>query len=281
MFPLAQHTPLRSISEQDLNIGSPLGGSYMMDTTLLEHLGLAQSEIKVYFALLKIGTSKKDPLVRESKISSSKVYDVTRKLIEKGLVTVITKNKVKYFTAAPPETLIDLVREKRRELEQKEQELHRLLPDLKNYTKERGAKEIAEMYVGWNGLKSLYGYLFSVLQEGQEDYVIGASFGTDNEKTERFYAKVNRQLKERSIKLNILFGKQSRDYAFRVAEQGGRSYNRVRFLDFDFPAEINIFGEHVAIIILSEEPTALLIQNKLLAQSFLAYFESMWMIAKP
>ena len=51
-------------------------------------------------------------------------------------------------------------------------------------------------------------------------------------------------------------------------------------LSYFFLKEINVFGEHVAIIILSEEPTALLIQNKLLAQSFLAYFESLWLIAE-
>ena len=45
-----------------------------MDLQLLRNIGLTDSEIKVYFALLELGSSSKGPIVNESKVASSKIY---------------------------------------------------------------------------------------------------------------------------------------------------------------------------------------------------------------
>ena len=63
----------------------------------LRKIGLTESEIKVYLALLKIGISSKGKIIKESKIAPSKVYEIADKLIEKGLCSTITKNGVKHF----------------------------------------------------------------------------------------------------------------------------------------------------------------------------------------
>ena len=113
----------------------------MIETAILEELGLTKSEVKVYLALLTLGESKKDPIVKESKISASKLYDVTNKLIEKGLVSVIIKNKIKHFKAAPPEALVDFLTSKREDLEKKEKQLKAVVPALHNLMQERVQKE--------------------------------------------------------------------------------------------------------------------------------------------
>lgn len=252
----------------------------MIDKEILRNVGLTDSEIKVYLALLKLGESKKDPIVKESRISPSKIYDVGWKLVEKGLVSIIVKNGVKHFKAAPPETMIEVINKKKISLEEKENQLKKVIPTLNKIIQERAKKEVAEMYVGWRGLETLYEIILSNLKRGQTDYVLGATTGTKDHRTERFFVKVNRKLKERGIRLNILFGKKQRNYAKRVAEKGGLKYHKARYLNFDFPTEINIFNENVAIIILLDEPVSLLIRNKLLAESFKSYFDAMWKIAK-
>ena len=252
----------------------------MIEKDILKNIGLNESEIKVYLALLKIGESKKDSIVKESRISSSKIYDVTWKLAEKGLVSIIIKNGIKHFKAAPPETLIEVINKKRISLEKKEDQLKKLIPTLNKIIQERVKKEIVEMYVGWRGLETLYGIILNDLKRGQTDFVLGATTGIKTEKTERFYVKINRKLKEKGIKLNILFGKKQRSYAKRVSKKGELKYYKVKYLDFDFPTEINIFNDNVAIIILLDEPISLLIRNKLLAESFKSYFAALWKIAK-
>lgn len=252
----------------------------MIETSILEEIGLTKSEAKVYLALLKLGESKKDPIVKESKISSSKIYDVTGKLIDKGVVSVIIKNGIKHFKAAPPEALIDLVNNKKISLEKKEDELKKFLPSFYKLMQERVEKEIAEMYLGWKGLESLYSIILNDLKKGQIDYVIGASRGIQKERTERFYVKINRRMKEREIKLSVLFGSQEKSYGKRVTQKGGLTYHKIRYLPFDFPTEINIFNDNVAIIILTEEPIGLLVRNKFFAKSCRGYFDALWSIAK-
>lgn len=252
----------------------------MIESSILEEIGLTKSETKVYLALLKLGESKKDPIVKESQISSSKIYDVTGKLMNKGLVSVIIKNKIKHFKAAPPEAIINFVNKKKTSLEKKERELKKLLPSFNKLMKERVNKEVAEMYLGWKGLESLYSFILNNLKKDQIDYVIGASRGLKKERTERFYVKINRRLKEKGVKLNILFGSKEKSYGKRITQVGGLKYHKSRYLPFNFPTELNIFNENVAIVILTEEPIGLLIKNKYFAQSCKGYFNALWKIAK-
>ena len=46
------------------------------------------------------------------------------------------------------------------------------------------------------------------------------------------------------------------------------------------PAEINIYGDNVAIILWDEVPQAFVIKNKKIADSFMQYFKLMWKVAK-
>jgi sugar-specific transcriptional regulator TrmB len=53
----------------------------------LTQLGLTDGEARVYLSLLKIGLSKVGPIVRDSHVSYSKIYDVLERLGMKGLVS--------------------------------------------------------------------------------------------------------------------------------------------------------------------------------------------------
>ena len=64
-----------------------------MDTSTLREAGLTEGEIKVYLALLELGSSTTGPIVDKSGISRSIIYQILEKLMEKGLVSFITKEK--------------------------------------------------------------------------------------------------------------------------------------------------------------------------------------------
>ncbi|MBI2665760.1 hypothetical protein HYX12_04015 [Candidatus Woesearchaeota archaeon] len=50
-----------------------------MDIDLLRNIGLTDSEIKVYLALLELGSSTKGPIVDKSRVASSKIYELLEK----------------------------------------------------------------------------------------------------------------------------------------------------------------------------------------------------------
>ncbi len=49
----------------------------------LTSLDLTNGEARVYVALLKLGSSKVGPIVRESRVSYSKIYDVLETCIKR------------------------------------------------------------------------------------------------------------------------------------------------------------------------------------------------------
>ena len=94
-----------------------------MNLELLRNIGLTDSEIKVYLALIELGSSTKGPIVDKSKVASSKIYELLEKLMQKGLASYVIKSGVKYFESAPPLRLLDYIKEKESKLKQQEQQL--------------------------------------------------------------------------------------------------------------------------------------------------------------
>ena len=78
-----------------------------MNKKLLEEIGLTNGEIKVYLALLKLAETTTGKIIEEAQISSGKIYEILDKLIKKGLVSYITKDKTKYFTTSSPNRILD------------------------------------------------------------------------------------------------------------------------------------------------------------------------------
>ena len=87
-----------------------------MDLRLLEEIGLTKGEIAVYMALLDVGSSTVGPIIDKANVSSSKVYDILERLMDKGLVSFVIKSGTKNFEAADPERLLDYMKEKKRSL---------------------------------------------------------------------------------------------------------------------------------------------------------------------
>src|SRR3989344_1200483 len=99
-----------------------------METRTLEELGLTKNEITVYLELLKLESTTTGPLIKETGLANSRVYNSLESLIKKGLVTYIVKNNVKYFRAEDPSHLLEKLEEKKAKLQQLIPELKKLKP---------------------------------------------------------------------------------------------------------------------------------------------------------
>ncbi len=96
------------------------------EIAVLRELGLTDGEVRVYLALVGLGNTTVGSLIDESKVSSSKVYIILEKLIQKGLATYIIKGKVKYFQANPPNALMDFLKKKEENLKSQEKNLTKI-----------------------------------------------------------------------------------------------------------------------------------------------------------
>jgi HTH-type transcriptional regulator, sugar sensing transcriptional regulator len=246
-----------------------------METKILEEIGLTDSEIKVYLALLKLGSSKKGPLVKESKITSSKIYEVVDKLIEKGLASYVIKNKVKHFNASTPLRIKDYIKEKENELKEKEKKFEKILPQLEMMQKFAQSETDAEIYKGWKGMQTIYTELYEILNPNEEYFIFGASKGQDNEKVKSFFTRFNMKRLNKNLKANIIFNKSAKGFIKNVKKN-----SNIRYLDHNTPSEILIYKDRTAIILLEKEPLVILIKSESISRSFKIYFDTMWEIAK-
>lgn len=247
-----------------------------MKIAILEEIGLTKSEIKVYLSLLKLGSSTKKSIVKEAKITPSKLYEITDKLIDKGLVSYVKKNKVMHFSAAPPEQILDLLKRKKEKINKQELEFSKIIPSLKSLEK-REEPEI-EVFRGWKGMWTAYNMMLNTLKPKETDYVIGATSGEDIEAATRFFTKVHNLRRDKGIKLKIIHDIASKKWALSILKQP--KYEEARFVEHSSPSEVNIWGDNVMIIMLTKEPMLTLIKSKVVADSFRNYFDTLWKVAK-
>src|SRR3989344_7245931 len=101
-----------------------------MNTQILKQVGLTDTEIKVYLALLSVGSTSAGHLVEETGLYRKNLYDALNKLIDKGLVTYVIENKIKLFQAKNPENLEKYLDEKKAKIEEQKQEVQKTISEL-------------------------------------------------------------------------------------------------------------------------------------------------------
>ena len=129
----------------------------------LEEIGLTKNEIKIYLALLELGLTTSGAIIKKTGIHTSKVYDGLERLSEKGLVTHIIKANTKHFKAVSPDRLLDFLENKKKRLEQQENEIKNILPELKLKQQLVGDETEAEIFKGWKGMDTVYRILRDAL----------------------------------------------------------------------------------------------------------------------
>lgn len=246
----------------------------------LKEIGLTEAESKVYLALLKLGLSSKGALIKEAKVAPSKIYHLLDKLCDKGLVSIITKDNIRHYSPAPVHRIKDYLEAKKKRIEEQEKSLHQVLRKFEELSQAKARETKAEIFFGWTGMETAYSTMVSSLKKGQEIFILGASSGTNPERTKDFYIKYSLRTLEVGAKTKLIFDENSREYVKAAEEETGIIYTK-RFLQKTAPVEVAITSNLTGIVILKEEPIVILIQDKETAEGFITYFKELWKIAKP
>ena len=249
-----------------------------MNTLPLEKIGLTRNEANVYIALLRLGQTTTGPLVKESKVSRSKVYDILERLKNKGLISYILKENIKYFSASNPRNIIDYLSSREDEIRKSKKIIEGILPSLDLYQNIGKEKRIAEIYIGYKGMENIFNVLIDELDPNEKWYALGAGkAGETNIRIRRYFDRLHKKRIEKGVKSLIIFNETSRG-SFPTQENS--KYVEARYLNQSTPAAINIYKNNTIIAILVENPISILISKKEVAESFKEHFKIMWKMAK-
>lgn len=233
---------------------------------ILRKFGLSQSEIKVYLAILGLGASLAGDITKKANINRSNCYDAIQRLIEKGLVSYVIKANRKYFQAETPQKFLELLKEEENQLKIKEEEIKKILPQLMAKSKISAEKPEATIYKGKKGIKSI----FEDILRYKEYWVFGSS-GKFKEILGPFFNQFQKRIKEKNIKLKILVAENTKPDITRHAKE-------IKYLPKEYISIIStiVYGNKIAIISWTENPTGFLLEDKQTADSYKTYFNFMW-----
>ena len=241
----------------------------IMDTQILEDIGLSNAEIKIYLAILELGTATAGPILEKSGLHSSVVHMTLNKLIDRGFVTFVKEGKRNHYQATNPRHIVDFINEKKERFEE-------VLPEL--LVKQQQAKEKPEI-ITFRGVRGIKELLLEILETGGKKH---HTFGSTKESLmlgDAWWISYHKKRSQQGIKAKLLFNK-SLTY-WKAETKYPNSEVRYTKTGFEPLTETIIKDNKIGIIIWTEKPLGIIINQKDAAKSYDQFFKLMWDTATP
>ncbi len=245
-----------------------------MDEKLLQEIGLAPSEISVYTALLRTGSAKVGVLIKEVSWHRSRVYEAINRLIDKGLVSYVIKNNVKFFQASDPERLLSYIEEQKEKLNEKEKTIKDILPELRKQISPLMPNAEAHVLYGKEGFKTMRK---DVLKQKQTLYLIGA-VGKEDRAVQYFFPGFDKLRIKSKIKMKVLYDSEVKG---KPITKLGLMETKFLPKEYSSPAVINVYADRVVNVLWQgDTPICFMIINKDIADSYRKWFDLIWKISE-
>ena len=240
---------------------------------ILAHLGLKESEIKVYITCLE---NKQGLFVSEvakiTGIKRSSVNLILDRLNTKGFVTYHLEGARKLFSAEQPETLLF-------RLEDSLKDFRALIPLLRA-TSGADKRTKVRFFEGREGIDKIFTDILLTMKINKDSKkeVCAVSSGKDIFEFLPEHQKdfINKRIKERiPIRWIAPDSKISRE----LNKQSAAEYRKMKFFDpakYQFNIEIDIYADKIALISFGKELSGVVIENKGLSGSFRGLFNLLW-----
>lgn len=250
-----------------------------MDFNVLRKIGLTDGEIRVYKALINLGKSSTGGIMKKSGISSSKVYLILDKLIQKGLVSFIIENNVKKFQITNPQSIIGYLEKQKQELNAIEKDFEKVVPQI-NSMLGTYEEESAQVYKGMRGIRVAFENLLEELEKGEEYCFFGISKEEMSNKQvlnffQNWHAKrIAKGVHVKGIADTTLRKLYSKTPIFK------KMY-AIKYYDLTLPTGLTIGKNRVNLLLWGEENICYEIISKRAAQRYREFFYKIWKEAKP
>lgn len=232
----------------------------------LEKYGLSHNEAKVYLTLLNLGSAMAGKIAKEAMMDRTSCYDALKKLVKRGLVVYALEANRKLFKTISPDRLVGILKEK-------EEEISEIMPQLKEIYRPEKGKSNVTMFKGYKGLKSVFEDILESAK-GKDNLVIDSS-GKFKEKMPYYVPHYVKGLEKNRIKV--------RHIVRRGVDIHPSKTTTIRYFSKEAKETVvstNIYGNKIAIILWTDIPEAIIIENKAAADSYRDYFEVLWKAAK-
>jgi sugar-specific transcriptional regulator TrmB len=261
-------------------VGGKESGTYlfkvknMVLTEELLNIGLTNREADVYLAALQLGYSSVQELAEKAGMNRTTAYTHIKNLICRGLLHGVEKNGRVYYVAERPEKLKFIYEQQERDLRRKRELFDRILPELESIYSLAKEKPFVRYYTHADNLV--------VLRKEIEEMRADEMYNIFNyAKHADFINKAHiKKILESVQMFKAIYISKNKILDNRLQEFCSDEKFRLRYLPvdkFSFPCEILIAMPRVYI---ARDEDALLINDKLFAQTLILFFETLWGVAE-
>lgn len=237
----------------------------------LKKIGLTEKDIRVYLALLKLGSAPVRKIAGEVGLNHTTVHDCLGKLTGEGLVSFVDKIKHRYFTAEPPERLLTAVRTKRDQLDQLRDDIQKIIPELKSLYEKSVSKPKAKYFEGDVGLRAILQDVLETVSHNHDKRYYAYSSSTIRDALHRVFPNYNEERKQAGVSVRVisigpggeLHGLDERKWLSR--EEGAPTYTL-------------IYSGKIALVSLNDkkEPLGVVLEDKNTYQTQVMIFNALW-----
>ena len=240
-----------------------------MEKEVLKELGLTEHEVNVYLELLVTGSTTAGVLVKKTHLHRSTTYEIIRRLLESGLISYAIKSGRRYFSAADPETFLQVLKER-------EERLKSILPELRMKKKISEITQKAEIYEGEKGIRTAFEYALNSVKKGDEAYVLGVTGYPESGRM--FFQNFHKRRAAKGVKLKIIISEMARDTIGKDRE--GNQLTEIKYVPENVitpPLNICIYSDKIIFNMWTKKnPVAFLMESKEIADSLKKYFDIVW-----
>lgn len=122
---------------------------------LLEQVGLNSQEAITYLALLDLEAVSIRKVASQTGINRGTTYEIIKRLVNQGLISVRTSGKREYYSAESPEKIYDILRDKRKSLLQTQKLAGDIVPKLLAHTTRSEGRPVVKYYEDNEGIVTI------------------------------------------------------------------------------------------------------------------------------
>lgn len=250
-------------------------------SSILESAGLTAGESKVYLALIELNSSSVGAIIQKSGVSASKVYEILNKLIKKGIVSYITDEGKKIYTAQDPGKLIDFLKEQEKKIEESKIAINSIIPELRFKKSEKPFEPTVQVFEGRKGFMSIYETILNELEDGGKFYTY-TNLAVTLE-FENYFRRFNELRQKKKVTMYIVYQKSCWNLKKEKQEERSKRayyFPKVCMNEDLIPTTIAINSKACLITMVTDKIVAVLIRNKAMIEGYKKYFKYVWSISK-
>ena len=245
-----------------------------MELSELKELDLTKGQIKVYQAILKIGTARISKIQEKTGLERRAIYDILNKLIEKGLISYVEEKGSRKYQCTHPRHLKELISNKQKTLEK----LNKKIPQITDLFQFSKPDIRAEVYRGNDAMKAL----LNEALEHDATYWIGGNSGVEtcSEEMRMWFKRwTKKRVKLKKFMYDLVDkGTSLEDFPPKDIKKHKKNFYKYCSLpkDLKSPMVMIMFGNKVIQVLWGKQSFAFVLESKEIHEAFMKYFNYFW-----